>query len=53
MTGKGGLAQWTARVGTCSPLPSGVGLFGVRALSEGTVVAVGSGSNNYPVILPN
>ena len=35
------------------PTPSGVGLKGVTALSDGTVVAVGTTSNNNAVILHN
>ncbi len=50
--GNGFAEQWNGMNWGLVNTPSGVGLFGVTALSDGTVVAVGV-SNNSAVILEN
>jgi hypothetical protein len=45
--------HWNGTNWSLLTTPSGVGLFGVTALSDGTVVAVGGASNNNAVILQN
>ena len=47
------IEPWDATSWNLLTTPSGVGLFAVTALSDGTVVAVGAGSNNSAVILQN
>jgi hypothetical protein len=53
-TGFGPVTEhWNGTSWTILATPSGVSLDGVTALGDGTVVAVGAGSNNSAVILSN